>query len=139
MRTVDAGMTSTEEEWLLSLAGVGLRTYSLCHMKNIDVEPVVPRVTRRHHKRGNLPPVRYHVLRLKLPRSQSNGKSTGTGFSPGVHPVAGHMAHYGNCCPGHHEPKGKLFGKNTGVYWVPNHLRGSLENGIVLTDIEAVM
>ena len=41
-----------------------------------------------------------------------------------LHSVRGHIAHYGDCCPTQHEPRGKLFGKKTARIWVPMHARG---------------
>lgn len=37
--------------------------------------------------------------------------------------------HYGDCCPGRHEPRGLLFGERTGRVWVPQHARGDAEMG----------
>lgn len=43
--------------------------------------------------------------------------------------IRGHFAHYGDCCPGGHEPRGLYFGKGSGRYWIPQHARGTLDAG----------
>lgn len=45
-------------------------------------------------------------------------------WSTRLHSVRGHVAHYGDCCPGRHEPGGLLSGRTTGRVWVPQHARG---------------
>lgn len=130
-------------EWLLAAADGAFWTYALLNMRNVTTEEVRPPVQRRHRKRGNLPPVRYHVLRLALPGGRTTGldgrSPADSGIHPGVHVVRGHPAHYGDCCPGAHPPNKLLFGKLTGVYWVPAHIRGSADEGEVLTDFEATI
>lgn len=52
-----------------------------------------------------------------------------------IHP--GSFAHYGACCPPHvHAPKGLLFGRLSGIYWRPAHLKGNPRNGIKLLEYE---
>jgi hypothetical protein len=126
------------ELWLLAAIDPALWTLALCHVRNASWERVTPPVHRRHRRRGAHSPMRYHVLKLALPRRASAGVGgvAGSWHSPGLHVVAGHFAHYGNCCPTRHPPRGRLFGRLEGVYWVPVHLRGAVEEGVVRTDFE---
>ncbi|MGH9094156.1 MAG: hypothetical protein ACRDXE_03250 [Acidimicrobiales bacterium] len=139
MEVLDPGGDPADDAqgWMLRAFAPTLDVLELLHMRNVTVAEVRPEAVRRDRKRGNLPPVRYHVLRLHLPRKGSDaGTGTGTGISPGEHIVAGHVAHYGDCCPGQHAPHKRLFGRHEGTYWVPSHLRGRPEHGHVVADLE---
>jgi hypothetical protein len=90
------------------------------------VEPTRPRKERRRIERTG---VRVHELTVR-----PMGKSTRSikGVQDGAVPltsVRGHFAHYGDCCPTVHEPRGKLFGSLTGLYYRPQHARGRQEHG----------
>lgn len=95
--------------------------------RNVDiVEPVRPRGERRRIERTG---VKVHTINVfKAGTSTRAVKGEAVGSVP-LHPVRGHAAHYGNCCPGVHEPRGRLFGKLEGKFWVPQHLRGNSEHG----------
>lgn len=58
--------------------------------------------------------------------SKSANKQSGEGVP--LTPVRGHFAHYGACCPSH-APKGLLFGKHAGKFYIPMHARGTAELG----------
>ncbi len=122
---------------LLAMANTAIWTIALSHVRNTTLLPqrVDPKLARRYRKRHGLEPVRYHVLRLQLPRSSSGSGATGDFESPGLHIVVGHFAHFGDCCDTH-PPRGKLFGRLEGVYWIPQHLRGTSTEGNVITDYE---
>lgn len=135
---------ATVDEWILASVDAGLWTMALCNMRNIVTELVRPPVRRRHRKRGNVAPTRFHVLRLQLPGGNRVGLDGLTahddgGEGVGLHLVRGHPAHYGDCCPGQHEPRKLLFGKHQGVYWIPAHMRGDPERGEVLKDYEPIV
>lgn len=125
--------------WALAAAAPALQTIAFLHCKNAVMETSRPEVavSRKWQKRTGNPLTTYQTVRLDLPRksSRSTGRK-GTGIEQGLHIVAGHFAHYGDCCPEEHEVKGKLFGKHEGIYWIPGHARGSTERGPVLHDFE---
>lgn len=89
-------------------------------------EPVRSRAESRRLARAG--------VTLKVLTVKPTGKRTASGRTNpepvGVRltSVRGHFAHYGACCPTH-EPRGLLFGKLTGRYYVPQHARGSEEVG----------
>lgn len=104
-----------------------LQTIAFMHCKNVVVEHGhrdAP-LAKKYRKRTGHDPLAWKTVRLELPRKDGgSGGRTGTGITPDLHIVSGHFAHYGDCCPTTHEPKGKLFGRLEGVYWVPQHLAG---------------
>ncbi len=76
--------------------------------------------------------VRSHVLQVTTTsKRRAGGGSAGGSVSYPLGSVAGHHAHYGDCCPGMHPPNGLLFGKITGRIWVPQFSRGTADVGSV--------
>ena len=104
-----------------------LQTLAFAHCRNavLDRHSAPPKLARAYQRRSGHEPVRWLTVRLELPRpDRPHGDPSRVDASPGLHIVAGHFAHYGDCCPTQHEPKGKLFGRLEGLYWMPQHLRG---------------
>lgn len=130
------GLVGTDQDWFVRALSAALQTIAFLHCKNVVVEQVEPpaKVRAKRHKKGK-PALRYNVLRLDVPRRQGSGGGSANPDPHALHIVAGHFAHYGGCCP-HHVPKGLLFGRLTGVYWVPSHVRGDRIVGKVLTDFD---
>ena len=65
---------------------------------------------------GTIITLRYHTLKVDVgggAKVRSAGDGRGEGPTPGLHIVPGHFAHYGDCCPSTHAPKGRLFGKGS--------------------------
>lgn len=131
---------SDREGWLMRAMSPALQTIAFLHCKNVVVEEVRPaaKVQAKRAKRGRPGLVRYQTVRLDVPRKQSAG-SGGGHRDVSFHIVAGHFAHYGDCCPSQHEPHGLLFGRLSGVHWVPSHARGDREVGEVQTDFDLVI
>lgn len=129
-----------DETWLWRALRPAMQTIAFLHCKNVitDAFDPAPKVQAKRRKKRQQPLVRYHTLRLDVPRRQSDGGLTGKHDigSPALHIVAGHFSHYGDCCPTQHEPNGRLFGKLEGVYWMPSHVRGSRDAGVVRTDFD---
>lgn len=92
------------------------------------VEPTRPRAERRRLERTGL---RVTEIAVRPTGRASRGSSPGSGVAVPLHSVRGAFHHYGDCCPGRHQPKGLLFGRLAGRYWVPAHARGSVEAGAV--------
>lgn len=131
---------NADPSWLVRALAPAMQTIAFLHCKNVETEEHAPpaKVQKKRQRNGKLPLVRYRRVKLNLPRKTSSGKGKGGGITPGLHIVAGHFAHYGACC-GNHPPKGRLFGKHEGVYWVPTHVRGDEDEGYVVTDFDAVV
>lgn len=91
------------------------------------LEPDRPRAERKRIARTGV-----RVTEIVV-RSRSSARTPGaSGVSAGtpLTTVRGSWHHYGACCPSH-EPKGLLFGKLEGRFWVPGHARGSTDAGTV--------
>lgn len=150
--------STLDTDALLVAMHPALQTLAFLHCRNTELDETVPpaKVSAKHQKHYGRPLLRYKSLRLVLPRKAGVALGAGGGIRPGMHIAAGHFAHYGDCCPvsptcvrphgfnqcslcGGHEPHGLLFGKYQGIYWTPMHVRGSKDEGIVVTDFEAVV
>jgi hypothetical protein len=122
---------------------VFLHTLNFMQCANIRTVYVQPpeKLARKHRKRGHVKQglVGYHVLRISPSGPAQQSRSNGNGEASGLvafHPVRGEFHHYGDCCPGLHPPKGLLFGRHTGRFWVPAHVRGNPERGVIVRDFE---
>lgn len=123
-----------DPEIILISAATALQTISFMHCKNVvtDVVRPEPKLSRAHRRRHGHDLVDYRTVRLVVPRRTSGPSPTGSGLGDRpMHIATGHYGHYGNCCPGPdgHPPKGLLFGKLEGRYWIPTHLRGNPQYG----------
>jgi hypothetical protein len=121
------------------------QTLAFLHCRNTvtDDVDVPPKLDKRHQRDHGRPLLRFQTVRLEVPRKSS--AATGRGIPPAappLHIVPGNFHHYGDCCPvseagvGGHPPKGLLFGKLEGVFWVPQHARGNPERGEVRSDFD---
>jgi len=118
------GFNDSKDNWW-SLA---LFTCQLVHCKNIITQEHPPyRPTMPKGKRNKSPKIKYHTLRISnsLVKSESRD-STNKGQEKPKHICRGKFAHY--------TEEKKLFGKYTGTFWRPMHIRGSANHGIVGKD-----
>lgn len=111
-----------------------LATMALLNTKNITTREVLPtRQQRREAERKNMiPPATYRVLTVRVPgqdRTSSNDRNANDLSTAPLHIVRGHMSRYG---PDY--GKGRLFGKYDGQFWIPAHVRGTAEAGVILKD-----
>lgn len=108
-----------------------LGALNFCNASNTEVRE--PDRSRAEAKRVARTGVRVSQIHLKPTRKQAAAGQRGEplNLTP-LHGVRGHMAHFGDCCPGKHEPRGLAFGKLTGRYWIPFHARGSRDNGEIV-------
>lgn len=124
----------------LAVFNTFMQTMNFMQCANIRTQYVQPSgaLSRKHRKRGHLQRdlVRYQILRLDPvgPSQRNRGTQGSDGNATAWHRVRGEFHHYGNCCPGAHAPKGKLFGKHEGRFWVPSHERGNRRHGTVISD-----
>lgn len=119
-----------------------MMTMNFMQCANIETTYVDPpaALSRKHRKKGHLKPgqdlIRYHVLKVKSSgaRTRNRGRPGPSQDLMAFHSVRAEFHHYGDCCPGLHPPKGLAFGKLTGRFWVPSHVRGNPERGVVDKD-----
>lgn len=86
-------------------------------------------VSSKRRAKERLPWLKYHVLKVKTGGQWRNleSRSTGVGNSPAMHVVRGHFSDYS-------QGKG-LFGKyKRPAVWIPSHVRGKHEQGVVIKD-----
>lgn len=107
-----------------------LLALSFMHCKNVvrhEVEQPAP-LSKKWQKRHGRPLVRYHVLDIDPMREvlRSEGQSEEVGLKRALHICRGHFATYTADKP--------LFGRVTGTFWKPQHVRGNKEAGLVLKD-----
>lgn len=102
---------------------VMLQTLNMCNCVNVVVaEPDRPRAQRRQLARTGVTVSEIHIR----PVAKSyRGKGTPLSAAVPLHSVRGHFATYGI------NGKGKLFGKLSGRYFIPQHVRGSSDAGVV--------
>lgn len=79
-------------------------------------------------RRQKAPEIRYHVLDINPMKEvlRTEGGIESNGLKKALHICRGHFVTYTEERP--------LFGKITGTFWKPSHVRGSVENGIVDKD-----
>lgn len=116
------------EEWSIGQL-VLLGSLNFLNCRNVElVEPHRPRSERRRIARTG---VTISEIAVRPTGSTTRARVVGTseGSATPLTSVRGHFSHYGDCCPGQHEPRGKLFGRLEGRYWIPQHARGDREHG----------
>jgi hypothetical protein len=112
--------------------GLACDTLSLLGCKNIslktnDNDPQqVGRAIKRHG--GTPESYRYHTLVVRPPGSKPGTPGQDIGIMP-RHVCRGHFSEYG-----HEFNKGLLFGKYSGRFYIPPHVKGDKKNGIVEKD-----
>jgi hypothetical protein len=120
--------TATTASNLLKPVFLGL---SFMHCKNVEVRsaPPSPLIERKPWtKKHGRPLVRYHVLDIDPMRKvlKHEGRSDQVGLKKALHICRGHFATYTEDAP--------LFGRITGTFWKPQHVRGSAKHGAVVKD-----
>jgi hypothetical protein len=106
-----------------------LLAISFCHCRNVTLrsEEKPAQLLKRQIARGR-PQVTYKVLEITPMKGilkKAGAENAHTGLRRALHICRGHFAAY--------EDKG-LFGKYRGRFWIPQHLRGSQEAGLVVKD-----
>jgi hypothetical protein len=106
---------------------IALASFLFAHCKNVDI---VERLPKRHEqraaKRAGEPILKYHEIVIDPNRSyatNATSKDPSTKPSKALHIARGHFAHYTDEKP--------LFGKYAGTFWVPAHVRGKADNGVI--------
>jgi len=123
------------QRWLNRPLMTGFMALSLMSCKNVKrvLAPEekksrqVRRAEERHPDRAvNL--VRYYTLEIDPMKKvlETEGGASANGLKKAMHICRGHFATY--------EPERPLLGKYAGRFWVPAHIRGSLDRGLVVKD-----
>lgn len=124
---------------LRDTAWVMLYCIALLHVRNVIRVPHAAdaKLQRARERRGKLPLVTYHTLRVVTPgeaKRYTDARERGENPEPPppmrAHMVRGTFAHYPD------EDGRRLFGKYHGVYWRPPHARGNKEAGVVVKDYQ---
>lgn len=101
-------------------------TISFLHCKNVATcdSAVSDREERRWKNKTGAALIRFKTLVIDHLKSQlSASVAGGDDLKKALHICRGHFSHYSEGRP--------LFGKYPGTFWIPQHVRGSAEHGIV--------
>jgi hypothetical protein len=115
-----------------AIASFLLDALILLDCKNISLGPKPQeekqaiRATKRYG--GNPDDYRYYVLNIRPPGAKFDYPSEELGIMP-EHVCRGHFSEYG---PEYN--KGLLFGKYSGRFYIPSHVRGNKKNGVIEKD-----
>jgi hypothetical protein len=129
-----SGMTAEDLETHVGLrardAHVALTAICFAHCKGVMItDHQQPRQQRRAAERAGRPPlVTYKTIDIapvtRILRDE--GQIEHNGLKRALHITRGHFARY--------TPDAPLFGKYTGTFYRPMHVRGSLDRGVVVKD-----
>jgi hypothetical protein len=112
-----------------------LLTISFLHCKNVTLQQMLTSSSSpsrskkaKKHARPINSRITYHILDIEpMKRAlKTEGNIEQNGLKKALHICRGHFANY--------ESGKGLFGKYHGTYWIPQHVRGSAEQGIRLKD-----
>lgn len=108
---------------LLAMSFANCKNVTRTELTGKEVEPDRPWV-RKH----NPPQIKYHVLNINPMRDvlRTEGRSDEVGIQKALHLCRGHFASYSEERP--------LFGKYAGQFWIPQHVKGKADKGVVLKD-----
>lgn len=102
-------------------------SYAFANCKNIEVRAVDPPAMRKKARRRGDVAYRYHVLEIdKATMRRAYGDAGETYEHMPLHLCRGHFKSYTQEKP--------LFGRLTGTWWWPQHVRGSATSGVVDKD-----
>jgi hypothetical protein len=107
------------------MMALGLLACRNVHRREVE-QP--EKLSKKWAKKHGRPLVRYHVLDIDPMRKvlKSEGRSDEVGLKKALHICRGHFATYTEDAP--------LFGRVTGTFWKPQHVRGSAKQGVVVKD-----
>lgn len=125
---------ANEREQIGSLVSSLLKPilFALCfvHCKNVTLQPNQPdrTINNERRKAGLKPFVRYHMINIEPMKKvlKTEGNSEVDGLKRALHICRGHFSTYSEEKP--------LFGRIAGTFWIPSHVRGSIKEGVVVSD-----
>ena len=108
---------------------------SLLNAENVtlvDAGTLHENMTKKQRRALRVPWIKYQQLRVRVgdrlvPIRPKEADGHG---GKALHKVRGHFRRYGS------GGRGKLFGRISGRFWVPAHVRGAADNGVIVTDYE---
>lgn len=97
--------------------------------KNIKTELETPdeKIQKKRAAKGRLPLVSFYTLKIQNIGHDAESTSSGL-WSNRVHFCRGHMREY--------KAEAPLFGRIVGRFWIPPHVRGDKNKGIIIKDYE---
>jgi hypothetical protein len=112
-------------QWAWVVFGMGL---SFLHCRNVARPEIDCNREDRWHQKTRVPRMKFYTLDINPMREvlRVEGHSEENGIRRALHICRGHFAHYSEEKP--------LFGKYPGTFWVPDHVRGTSEAGVVIKD-----
>lgn len=119
---------------ILGCAGIVCDILQLLSCKNVSLQSIendvhsVYSANRKYGKRSDN--YRYHILVVRPPGAHKDSPAQEIGVMP-RHMCRGHFAEYGP-----EFGKGLLFGRLSGRFYVPPHLKGNPDNGIIEKDYQ---
>ncbi len=134
MRHAKVTTAISREEWMrISTSGLsGFLALALLNCRNIEItrQDAPPKLNKSRVKKGKRPLVSFSTIKVSqkhTPKAVSAPTLSAEGATSRLHSVRGHMKRY----------RGRgIFGKYAGVwYWGPQ-LRGSVEEGVVISEHE---
>lgn len=129
-QAVSGGLMEDLSAGVGSMLIIALLAISFMHCKNTVLTATdPPREFNRERKKAGLKPfVRFHTIDIEPMKRvlRTEGRVETVGLRKALHIVRGHFATYSEDRP--------LFGKVAGTFWVPAHVRGSLDGGAVVSD-----
>ncbi len=121
-----------DKDWTIGLAWFPMSAIALMNVKNISlVDRPVSRQVRRKHERKGIPLPQYKILELTPLKPKTKNKSDVIEKGEplrALHIARGHFRTYTDAAP--------LFGRITGTFWIPAHMRGNKDNGEVIKDYQ---
>lgn len=116
----DGILQQTSTHSALCVYGLGI---SFLHCKNVSTVEVDQSFNDKWHRLSGVAKYRFHILNIDhMKRTlRTEGRSDELGQRKALHICRGHFATY--------EDK-PLFGKYTGTFWKPDHVRGDAEAGV---------
>lgn len=115
---------------------------SFLHCRNVITDEHAPdvKLARANRRRGKRDPVTFKTLVIKPMTSKlrkAGAESVDTGLKKALHICRGHFMGFGEKYK-HADgtPKGRLFGKYEGRFFVPQTLKGKSEAGVVVKDYD---
>lgn len=123
----------------LHVTGLAL---TFVHIRNVEIIEPPPPTKKRLPKKVKFES-RYHRIKILPFGKRSRGQQTGqpTGIKQSWHIRPGRFRHYGPAeIHGHPDgqDRGLLFGRIAGRFWVPHHVVGDAEVGIIKSDYEVI-
>jgi hypothetical protein len=111
-----------------------LLALSLLHCKNVTttIQDSSAKVRASRHRKDKPPLTKYYTLNIEPMKRilRTEGRSEEVGLKRALHICRGHFATYSEDKP--------LFGKVSGRFWIPAHVRGSKDAGEIKKDYRII-